>query len=445
MDTKIHTTLGGFMYRLFSTLIIVLTLTLPARAEQVVVGTGTPGQDVMNVQTAVDAGGIILLRGSFNFGHDGRVKIRKDTRIIGETDSVGEPKTKISGGYWTFYSPLPVKGAPSSTNGPIVAVHNILFDGAKGTPLHFSHVNGLDVRGCTVTDVVPQEIGVKWAEDDTMMFQAGIVVGNRLESRKGRIKRAARGTIKVEDNRFYMDTAKPDSTVGYGVMIDWTWGAKISIKDNIIHKAARNGIEVLDNILDTKGRGSIAIAGNRIVTPDSGIPYPHKYGPNGIVAGWYFETAGGANFSQNNRISLTGNRIEGRGETSTGILLYANDIVATCNDIIMGGGSQARGIVQTGSRGFFANNRVRGESRYAIYCHPFEALKGETNTFAWTELNDFTGIKGQIFLGGNVNVVIGSVPALTDKGKGNRLVETQPCSLPEIDPEGESWEPVEDQ
>jgi len=434
------------MHRILAAWLITILLVLPARADEItVIGTGQPGQDIKNVQAAVDNGGSILLRGNFNFGPEGRVKITKDVRINGEADSVGEPTTKITGGFWTFYSPLPVKGAAPADKGPIVAVHSIRFDGAKGTPLHFPYIGGLDVRGCTVTDVAAQQIGIKWAEGDTLFFQAGLVAGNRLDHPKQRLKRAATGTIKIENNRFYMESNKPDITAGYGVMVDWTWGAEITIKDNIINRTSRNGIEVLDNVLDSKSRGSITIEGNRIVTADEGIAYPHKFGPNGIVGGWYFDTKGGADFSRNNRIAITGNRIEGRGETSTGILLYANDIVATCNDVIMGGGVQARGIVQTGSRGFFANNRVRGEAQYALYCHQFESLKATANTFAWTDLNDFTGIKGQVFLSGSVNVVVGGTAYLVDKGKGNRVVETKPCALPEVDPEGDSWEPVDEE
>ncbi len=429
--------------RLLTTFAIILLFALPSQAEQTVVGTNDPLQDVKNVQAAVDTGGIILLRGTFNFGKDGRVKINQSVRISGEVDSVGEPQTKIRGGFWTFYTPLQTGATTPAKTGPIVAIRNILFDGAKGTPLHFPYTGGLDVRGCTISNVSPQEIGVKWEEGNTLEFQAGIVVGNRLQNREKQIKRAVRGTIKIEDNRFYMEADKPDETAGYGIMVDWTWGAYITLKSNIIHRASRNGIEVLDNRLNDKGEGTITIDKNRITTPDTGIPYPHKYGPNGIVAGWYFDTTGGADFNRNNRISLTGNRIEGRGEASTGMLLYASDMVVTCNDVIMGGGSQARGIVQTGSRGFFANNRVRGEARYAIYCYPFEANKAIANTFAWTELNDFIGIKGQILLGGNVNVVIGKAASVIDKGKGNRSVETKPCALPEIDPEGEAWEPVD--
>ncbi len=433
------------MVRLSTALILTLILVLPAMAEQTVVGTNNPLQDVENVQTAVDAGGTILLRGTFDFGKDGRVKINQSVRIKGETDSIGEPTTRITGGFWTFYSPLPIGASVPSKKGPIVAIRNIHFEGAKGTPLHFPYAGGLDVRGCTISNMIPQELGIKWKEDDTILFQAGVVVGNRLAHREKQVKRAVRGTVNITDNRFYMETAKPDKTIGIGVMIDWTWGAEIIVKSNIIHRASRNGIEVLDNRLNDKGEGSITIDNNRITTPDTGVPYPHKYGPNGIVTGWYFDTSGGADFNRNNRISLAGNRIEGRGEASTGMLLYASDMVVTCNDVIMGGGARARGIVQTGSRGFFANNRVRGEARYAIYCHPFEAHKAIANTFAWTDFNDFTGIKGQVLLGGSVNVVVGNVEALVNKGKGNRMVKTTPCALPEIDPEGDAWEPVDEE
>ena len=138
---------------------------------------------------------------------------------------------------------------------------------------------------------------------------------------------------------------------------------------------------------------------------------------------------------KNSQAVITGNRIEARGEESIGLLLYANDLVATCNDIVMGGGRGARGVVQTGSRGFFANNRVRGRAKYALFCYPFEALTATANTFAWTELGLFTGFKGQVLLGGRVNVVVGTVPSLIDHGQGNRVVDCPPCALPEADPD----------
>ncbi|MGE4195124.1 MAG: right-handed parallel beta-helix repeat-containing protein [Pseudodesulfovibrio sp.] len=433
------------MRYLVSFLILALLCTAaPALAvEGLVTGTGDPAQDVANVQAALDKGGTVHLRGTFDFGAEGRVKITRNVRILGQADGSGLPLTTINGGSWTLYAPLPHDDAPPAGTGPIIAVRSLHFDGARGTPLHFAHAGGLEVVGCEVENVIPQESAIERNDGDKLSVQAGIVIGNRLVHPKEPLKGAVTGTLLIAENRFYMINDHPDMVAGFGVLADWTTGAEMTVRDNIVTRASRNGIEVLDNALDGKGRGAIVIRGNRIATDDEGIEYPHKFGPNGIVAGWYFDTTGGVDFGRNNRISLTGNRIEGRGENSTGLLLYANDLVVTCNDVIMAGGDGARGIVQTGSRGFFANNRVRGKANYALYCYPFEALSATANTFAWTDLGLFTGSRGQALLGGKVNVVVGSVPSLIDKGQGNRVVETEPCSLPEADPEGESWEPAE--
>jgi len=422
------------MYRFFTTLFLVLLLAVPARAEDALIsGTGDPARDLANVQAALDKGGTVRLRGHFDFGRDGRVKITKNVRILGKLDGLGEPLTTITGGDWTFYSPLPVDSAPPGNDGPLIVVRNLRFDGATGTPLHFAHAGGLEVGGCVVTNVVPQNAAITWSQGDSLPFQAGIVIGNRLVHPKGGLKGAITGTVLIENNRLEMINDHPEETAGYGVLADWTTGAEITIRDNEIERTSRNGIEVLDNELDDKGKGAIRIQSNKIATDNAGIAYPNKYGPNGIVVGWYFDTRGGGDFSRNSRAVITGNRIEARGEDSIGLLLYANDLVATCNDIIMAGGRGARGVVQTGSRGFFANNRVRGRANYALFCYPFEALTATANTFAWTELGLFTGVKAQVLLGGRVNVVVGTVPSLIDHGQGNRVVDSPPCALPEAD------------
>ncbi|EGB16030.1 hypothetical protein DND132_2827 [Pseudodesulfovibrio mercurii] len=420
---------------------LVLGMVLPAlAAETVVTGTGDPVRDVASVQAALDKGGTVRLRGRFDFGAEGRARITKDVRILGQENGSGDPVTIISGGTWTLYSPLPMDTTPPAKDGPLIAVRDLHFDGARGTPLHFAYAGGLEVGGCLVTNVEPQRAGIPWEGGESRPLQAGIVVGNRLVHAKGMLERAVTGTVLIEGNRLEMINDDPEETAGYGIIADWTWGADLTIRDNEIHRTSRNGIEVLDNQLDGKGKGAILIRDNRIVTDNEGIAYPNKFGPNGIVAGWYFDTTGGADFSRNNRIGITGNRIEGRGENSTGLLLYANDMVVTCNDIVMAGGQSARGVVQTGSRGFFANNRVRGRANYALFCYPFEALTATANTFAWTDLGLFTGFKGQVLLGGRVNLVVGAIQALTDHGQGNRVVDCAPCSLPEADPESDGWQ-----
>jgi hypothetical protein len=85
---------------------------------------------------------------------------------------------------------------------------------------------------------------------------------------------------------------------------------------------------------------------------------------------------------------------------------------------------------------------VRGRANYALFCYPFESLTATANTFAWTELGLFTGFKGQVLLGGRVNVVVGAVPSLIDHGQGNRVVDSPPCALPEADSEGNDREPA---
>jgi len=68
-----------------------------AEAQLTVVGQNNPAIDIQAVQRAVDQGGTINLKGSFDFGNEGRVNITKDVKIIGETDSNRSPLTKVKG------------------------------------------------------------------------------------------------------------------------------------------------------------------------------------------------------------------------------------------------------------------------------------------------------------------------------------------------------------
>ncbi|MDB4442700.1 hypothetical protein N9219_04705, partial [bacterium] len=104
--------------------------------DSVVTGNNNPELDVKAVQEAVDKGGSVLLKGRFNFGQKGRVNIKNDIDVIGESDSQGQPLTKITGGFWTFHSPLPSTEIPLPGPGPKVKIQNIHFDGATWSPMH---------------------------------------------------------------------------------------------------------------------------------------------------------------------------------------------------------------------------------------------------------------------------------------------------------------------
>src|SRR4051794_3643235 len=100
---------------------------LPAAgiAQTVVQGQGNPALDVPSVQAAVEMGGSVLLRGTFDFG-DGRVSLRNDVEISGETDASGKLLTTVSGGEWTFFTPpppsAPASALPHTPPGPKVAI-----------------------------------------------------------------------------------------------------------------------------------------------------------------------------------------------------------------------------------------------------------------------------------------------------------------------------------
>jgi len=113
--------------------------------DTILTGSDTPETDLKAVQDAVDKGGTLLLKGTFNFGEKGQVKIKNDIEISGEKDDNGRPLTKISGGFWPFHSPLPSTELPLPGPGPKIVIKNIHFDGAIWTPMHFPYTSGAEI------------------------------------------------------------------------------------------------------------------------------------------------------------------------------------------------------------------------------------------------------------------------------------------------------------
>jgi len=120
----------------------------------VLVGKGDPAYDVKAVQDAVDKGGSVLLRGTFDFGAKGRVNIKNDINIYGEVDNKGDPLTKIKGGFWTFHAPLPPQ-VPPQAPGPKITIQGIHFEGALWTPVNLAYSSGALIVGNKITNVLP--------------------------------------------------------------------------------------------------------------------------------------------------------------------------------------------------------------------------------------------------------------------------------------------------
>src|SRR4051794_8573239 len=141
-----------------------------AGAQTVVTGANDPAIDLPAVQAAVNSGGAVLLRGTFDFGPTGRVIIRNDVAIGGETDVHGAPATTIRNGEWPFHTPYPAQ-MPPPVAGPKVVVRDLRFIAARGTAIHLAYSGGADVRNNIIEGMRGRQVNAQVAE------RAAIVVG----------------------------------------------------------------------------------------------------------------------------------------------------------------------------------------------------------------------------------------------------------------------------
>jgi hypothetical protein len=390
--------------------------------DSIVTGKNNPELDAAAVQEAVDKGGTVLLKGTFDFGPKGNVKIKNDVEISGESDSKGNPLTRINRGFWCFQTLLPTTDPPIPGPGPKVQIKHIHFDGAVWTPMHFPYTSGAEVSGNKITNVQPFAIPRKWPGGETLLVTAGAFFGTRFAHTEKIIPGAVTGRLLFADNKIDLKCEKPEITMGQGAFFLWTWGAEIEVKGNRIRNVSRNSIESLDNYLDEQGRGSVLIAENNIVTPSVGIPFPSASTPNGIIVGWFVDPKGGADPARNSRITVVRNFIQTNGETSLGIASLASGTSILGNRIEVKDGTNARAITQVGSKAFIARNKIDGMGEFALSALPFGGVQSNGNTFAWNDVSEFQSSAADFLCAGNDNVLIGSECKVADKGNGNLML-----------------------
>jgi len=400
---------------------LVATGTLYAY-DSVVTGKNNAEYDVKAIQEAVDKGGTVLLKGTFNFGQKGRVNIKNDIEISGESDSKGRPLTKIMGGFWTFHSPLPSTEPPLPGPGPKMKIKNIHFDGATWTPMHFPYTSGAEITGNKITNVQPFGLPRKWKGGDKLLVSAGALLGTRFAHKEKIIPGAVTGHLIFENNKVDLKCKNPEITMGQGVFYIWTWGATIEIMGNTIRNVSRNSIESLDNYLDKEGRGSVLVAENNIVTPSVGIPFPSPRTPNGIIVGWFLDMSGGSDPSRNSKITVIRNFVQTNGETSLGIASLADGTAILGNRVEVRGGSKSSGITQLGSNAFIARNKIDGTGAFALKAIPWKDVKANGNTFAWNDVREFKASAADFLCAGNKNTLVGAKCKVIDKGKANKML-----------------------
>ena len=237
-------------------------------------GQNNPSLDVLAVQNAVYQGGKILLKGTFDFGGtqvllwDKVNGVIKDVEIYGETDNKGNPLTKINGGFWTFYSPLPSPQPTTLSGGPKITIQGIHFQGAIWAPIHIAYSSGTSITDNKITNLTPfQPSGFPFS------FSAGIICGPWYLTSQTYVIGAVTGQLKISNNYIDLESITPLNTIGQAIFVTFTTGINAKISENVIENASRSSIEFLDNYL-ANGTGMIVVEGNEVPPLKPGQPFP---------------------------------------------------------------------------------------------------------------------------------------------------------------------------
>ncbi len=444
-----------------------------AEAQQVVYPTNTP-VDQANVQAAVNLGGTVLLKATdengnptpFNFGvpttwtnplfttyDPWRVLITKDVRIFGEKDNKGNPLTKISGGVWSFYSPLPAT-LPVSNPGPDITIEGIHFDRAIYAPIMIRYASGLKIAGNRITDVHPFPTSSYFQDriDGTgyrLRIQEGISVGLLFGAAVPYVPGALTGIIEINDNMLDLSIDStvyppfpstigphtPRNTFGEAIFASFATGASIVISGNYVTNCSRNQIEAFDNYLGADGQGSVLIDGNTVITPEDGIANASPFCPNGITTGWVFDLSAKNDPTKNIKYTISDNYIENKStRQGLGILALSGGAVIKGNEVIVTGNSTnpgAHGLplnigIQIASDNcYLGQNRIAGEGQYAMWWSTIPGLypTASNNVFVGNNIEGFYPNEEGALLyfsqGANNNTVVGGSGSVIDLGTNN--------------------------
>ncbi len=392
-----------------------------ADAQVMVVGQNNPSVDIQAIQKAVDQGGIVNLKGTFDFGNEGRVKITKDVQIIGET--IPGPLTKIKGGFWTLHSPLPTQ-LPPTAPGPKITIKSIHFDGSLGNAIHLAYSSGATITGNKITNIRPKAADFPIFGKTGLNYQHGIFCGTAYVQRPPKyIPDTFNGLLTITDNDIDMTNDAPRKTMAQGVMVIWTTGINAQIQRNTIVNCSRNSIETIDNHLGKDGSGTIVIKDNKIVTSIEGLPVPVPNTPHGIVAGWFMDLSGGLDPQRNIKYMVIGNAIRTRGKGSCGIAAFTDGVVVV-NNAILSEGTEALPLFVASSDGYIAYNKVEGDSvNPAIMAMPWKPFKASKNVVVDNDLKQFKSSKVDVLFAKDTcnNLFVGPACKVGNLGSNNLI------------------------
>jgi hypothetical protein len=447
----------------------VAVLPVAGIAGTIVYGQNDAGLDVSAVQAAVDRGGTVLLRGTFDFGASGRVVLKTDVDISGETDDSGSPTTTIRRGEWTFFTPYPSSFSDLAP-GPRVAIHGIKFVESSGTAIHLAYSGGALVHHNVINQVQARLVTPAPActpkspcdctaetpeKPDPRNFiceRAALVVGPALlqgTPNNTFVPRLISGDVVVSDNEINLSGPGLATRIrGTGMFVSMYVGAEVRILRNVVTGNTRTGLAILDGIADDKGTGSVVIADN-VIASDVKVGFTQGAGPRapiGIVTGFNNSRDLGADPELPTiPVLIEGNHIELNGVTSMGIINIWNEAVLSGNSIVIHADplstttrlNTSGGIFATTSHQVLRHNRIIGEACNGIrIAATTEGRKRYDNVAI---ANDISGFEA--FVGGfgecvdywlaadsHDNTIVGNSGSVIDNGTHNKITGLHPVT-----------------
>lgn len=213
----------------------------------VVVGQSDFFQDLPAVQTAVDQGGDIVLKGVFIFRNTETVMVRKGVNLKGTAT--------INGGA----PPFTVKTSQA------VTIEGLTFNGATKTAVEVQSVSGLRIASCTIKSVGAVEAG------QVRPVAVGIVISQlSLDPETDGPIGPVTGNLEIVNNDINVGGTDQELTLGIFFTGTGTQASNaiISISGNTIRNTTRHGID-LRNIV-----GSAIIEKNTVNTGAIGAQIP---------------------------------------------------------------------------------------------------------------------------------------------------------------------------
>jgi hypothetical protein len=371
----------------FAGIVAVSSFAGTVAAQTVVVGTGDPDIDIAAVQTAVDRGGSVVLRGRFSFDNPptrhgtlpdlmATILVSKEVTISGAWDEHGE-MTTIAGGEIPF---------AVEARGAAVRIEKLRLLRPKLYGIFVDAVSGLTIESCTIERLEPLAVP---GQSTGMLYGVGIyvatLVGLPNRNRPGQPENIS-GRLSIINNQISVSEA---ADLGIGIFIvsvgDLEKPVEVEISGNTIRNTTQKGIDVWH----VGGRARI----ERNIVTTSVHTGP---GPN-YVAGIHCACSG-SYLIAHNLISVAdpngaGIRIKGcsvGGATERANITDNDVFMAAAEGAVLGVGSAGIEIKGLARGTVVQRNRIRGRARIGLSVAPDKAGSPTGNTFDRNDQGNFS-------------------------------------------------------